>query len=560
MDKNTPKLESSASDEPISEPKPNARGNGPNIPKWRLVCLCISLCSGLFLALLDTSIVATALYNIGVEFNSLNSVSWIALAYTLSYLGCAVLFARIGDIAGRKNAYIAAFILFFAFSIACGFAQTLNQLIAFRALQGIGGSGLYSLTMVIFPEISPPGMRRWIGSLAGAVVAMSGVLGPVIGGIITRYTSWRWIFWINAPIGIVPLILFYLVWPNENQLHQSKRRPLRQLDLVGACILIIASILFVFAFQEAGLKTNSWNKPLFLIPLIMGIVFWILLFAWEFIVQKKWEEKLATMFPWRLIKNRVYMFGLATTLLTGFPYFVVIYSLPLRFQVVNGKSPLTAGLGLLPMLGSTAIASFLGGMLNGTKNRVFLTLLAGSGLSVIGTSSLSTLANTEYVEAKTYGFLVFVGLGFGLTVSTVSMLSNYESSIRDHAVAQGITSQARILGGSIGIAASTAILNLAQQTQLTGIVSPEQLASLESSAKTMTYAQLHAVRQAYSDSFSEDMIVCAIVASVCVIVTIGTRKKNAVTIEQRLREQIAEEVQRLKGQVTQVRVSEEPKS
>ncbi|KAF7918915.1 hypothetical protein EAE99_008640 [Botrytis elliptica] len=560
MDKNTPKLESSASDEPISEPKPNARGNGPNIPKWRLVCLCISLCSGLFLALLDTSIVATALYNIGVEFNSLNSVSWIALAYTLSYLGCAVLFARIGDIAGRKNAYIAAFILFFAFSIACGFAQTLNQLIAFRALQGIGGSGLYSLTMVIFPEISPPGMRRWIGSLAGAVVAMSGVLGPVIGGIITRYTSWRWIFWINAPIGIVPLILFYLVWPNENQLHQSKRRPLRQLDLVGACILIIASILFVFAFQEAGLKTNSWNKPLFLIPLIMGIVFWILLFAWEFIVQKKWEEKLATMFPWRLIKNRVYMFGLATTLLMGFPYFVVIYSLPLRFQVVNGKSPLTAGLGLLPMLGSTAIASFLGGMLNGTKNRVFLTLLAGSGLSVIGTSSLSTLANTEYVEAKTYGFLVFVGLGFGLTVSTVSMLSNYESSIRDHAVAQGITSQARILGGSIGIAASTAILSLAQQTQLTGIVSPEQLASLEYSAKTMTYAQLHAVRQAYSDSFSEDMIVCAIVASVCVIVTIGTRKKNAVTIEQRLREQIAEEVQRLKGQVTQVRVSEEPKS
>ncbi|KAM0165346.1 hypothetical protein ACHAQE_000089 [Botrytis cinerea] len=546
MDDSIHKRESSPSGEPISESKPNTRQTGPNIPRWRLVCLCISLCFGLFLALLDTSIVATALYTIGVEFNSLNSVSWVALAYTLSYLGCAVLFARIGDIAGRKNAYIAAFIIFFAFSIACGFAKTLNQLIAFRALQGIGGSGLYSLTMVIFPEISPPGMRRWIGSLAGAVVAMSGVLGPVIGGIIT-----------SAPIGIVPLILFYLVWPNETQLHQSKRRPLRQLDLVGAFILIIASILFVFAFQEAGLEANSWNKPLFLIPLIVGIVFWILLFSWEFTVQRKWEEKLATMFPWRLIQNRVYMFGLGTTLLMGFPYFVVIYSLPLRFQVVNGKSPLAAGLGLLPMLGSTAVASFLGGMLNGTKNRVFFTLLAGSGLSVIGTSSLSTLSNTEYVEAKTYGFLVFVGLGFGLTVSTVSMLSNYESSIRDHAVAQGITSQARILGGSIGIAASTAILSLAQQTQLTGIVSPEQLASLETSAKSMTYAQLHAVRQAYSDSFSEDMKVCAIVAGVCVLVTIGTWKKNPVTIEQRFREQIEEEVQRAKGEAM---VSEEPKS
>ncbi|TEY78587.1 hypothetical protein BOTCAL_0047g00100 [Botryotinia calthae] len=557
MDDSIKERESSPSGEPISESKPNTRENGPNIPKWRLVCLCISLCFGLFLALLDTSIVATALYTIGVEFNSLNSVSWVALAYTLSYLGCAVLFARIGDIAGRKNAYIAAFIVFFAFSIACGFAKTLNQLIAFRALQGIGGSGLYSLTMVIFPEISPPAMRRWIGSLAGAVVAMSGVLGPVIGGIITRYTSWRWIFWINTPISIVPLILFYLVWPNETQLHQSKRRTLRQLDLVGAFILIIASVLFVFAFQEAGLEANSWNKLLFLIPLIVGVVFWILLFAWEFTVQRKWEEKLATMFPWRLIKNRVYMFGLGTTLLMGFPYFVVIYSLQLRFQVVNGKSPLTAGLSLLPMLGSTAVASFLGGMLNGTKNRVFLTLLAGSGLSVIGTSLLSTLSNTEYVEAKTYGFLVFVGLGFGLTVSTVSMLSNYESSIRDHAVAQGITSQARILGGSIGIADSTAILSLAQQTQLTGIVSPEQLASLETSAKLMTYAQLHAVRQAYSDSFSEDMKVCAVVAGVCVLVTIGTWKKNPVTIEQRFKEQIEEEVHRAKGEVM---VSEEPKS
>lgn len=121
----------------------------------------------------------------------------MALAYTLSYIGCAVLFARIGDIAGRKNAFAVAFIIFIAFSLGCGFAKSLDQLIVFRVLQGVGGSGLYSLTMVIFPEISSPEMRKWVGSLIGAVVAMSGVLGPVIGGLITRYTSWRWIFWIK---------------------------------------------------------------------------------------------------------------------------------------------------------------------------------------------------------------------------------------------------------------------------------------------------------------------------------------------------------------------------
>lgn len=136
-----------------------------------------SVCFGLFLSLMDSTIVATALYTIGVDLKSLSSINWIALAYTLSYLGCAVIFARIADIYGRRNAYIAAFLIFFAFSLGCGFAQSLNQLIACRTLQGIGGSGLYSLTFVILPEISPPKVSQAFGAMAGAVVAMAGVLG-----------------------------------------------------------------------------------------------------------------------------------------------------------------------------------------------------------------------------------------------------------------------------------------------------------------------------------------------------------------------------------------------
>lgn len=128
---------------------------------------------------------------------SLEKANWVALAYTLSYLGCAVIFARVADITGRRNAYIAAFLIFFAFSIGCGFAQTVEQLITLRVLQGIGGSGLYSLTFVIIPEITPLTMQAMTGALAGSVVAMSGVLGPVLGGIISNYTTWRWVFWIK---------------------------------------------------------------------------------------------------------------------------------------------------------------------------------------------------------------------------------------------------------------------------------------------------------------------------------------------------------------------------
>jgi MFS family permease len=159
-------------------------------------CVC-SLSSGLFLSLMDSTIVATALYTIGADLNSLGLINWVALAYTLSYLGCAVIFTRLADIYGRRNAYIAAFVIFLAFSLGCGFSTSLTTLLVCRTLQGIGGSGLYSLTFVILPEISPPKMFQAIGALAGAVVAMAGVLGPVLGGVITHYTTWKWIFLIK---------------------------------------------------------------------------------------------------------------------------------------------------------------------------------------------------------------------------------------------------------------------------------------------------------------------------------------------------------------------------
>lgn len=147
--------------------------------------------------MLDASIVATSLFTIGIEFDDLERINWVALAYTLSFLGCAVFFARMADIVGRRNAFVAAFIIFFSFSLGCGFSQSLDSLIACRALQGIGGSGLFSVTMIIFPEMSPPKSRKFLAPLIGMVISTSGVLGPVLGGLFTHYTTWRWVFWIK---------------------------------------------------------------------------------------------------------------------------------------------------------------------------------------------------------------------------------------------------------------------------------------------------------------------------------------------------------------------------
>ena len=332
-------------------------------------------------------------------------------------------------------------------------------------------------------------------------------------------------------------------------MHHAERRPLRELDIVGSALLIAASVLVVFSLQEGGLNANAWGTALFIAPLLIGCLCWILLFGWEVTVAHFWEGTVAAIFPLRLLKRRVYMAGVLSATMMGFPFFLIIYSFPIRFQVVNEMSALSAGIGLLPMLGSTAIGSMLGGLISGKKNRTFETLIVATCLMTLGAGLLSTLSPTLTAEPKIYGLQVLTGLGFGLTVSTVSMLAAFECDIRDHSVAQGIVAQNRILGGSIGIAASTAILAATQQRQLItpGIVSASQLASLHASASTFTAAQIEAIRQAYSDAFSEDMRICAIIAGVCILITLGTFRRNPPNMEEMRRRQAEEEEKRLKS-------------
>ena len=235
----------------------------------------------------------------------------------------------------------------------------------------------------------------------------------------------------SAPIIFFPLILFWVAWPNPNQLRPIQRQPFRQLDIVGCILQIAASVLVVYSFQEAGISENVWNFAIFIAPLTLGCICWVLLFVWEVFVARLWENSVASIWPLRLFKHRVFMAAMFSTMITGFPYFVIIYNLPLRFQVVNGKDQLESGVALLPLLGTAAIGSMLGGFISSNKNRTWETLMAAACLMTLGTGLLSTLRDTVEVEPKIYGFQVFVGLGLGLTVSTVSMLAAIQSEIRD---------------------------------------------------------------------------------------------------------------------------------
>ena len=147
--------------------------------------------------MLDTTIVATSLYEIGTEFDALDAVNWVALAYTLAFVGCVILFAKVSDVVGRRLTFGAAYVLFVAFSIGCGESKNLRELVICRVFQGVGGAGLYSLAIIILTEVTPLRWKKFIGAIIGVILALAGVLGPILGGVLTNYLSWRWIFWIK---------------------------------------------------------------------------------------------------------------------------------------------------------------------------------------------------------------------------------------------------------------------------------------------------------------------------------------------------------------------------
>ena len=205
---------------------------------------------------------------------------------------------------------------------------------------------------------------------------------------------------------------------------------MRHVDFVGAALLIAASVLVVLSFQEGGLGTTSkvWQSAIFLGPLVAGCACWALLFSWEAVVEK--FISIPPLLPLELLANRVYAAGALCTVTTGFVYFIIIYSLPLHFQVVYGKSALVAGISLLPLLGSAAVGSMLGGAASAKRNNTFPTMVIAHILMAIGTGLLSTITDLS-VDSKVYGYQVLVGFGFGLSVSNVTFLAILHSEPRD---------------------------------------------------------------------------------------------------------------------------------
>ncbi|KAF2181151.1 hypothetical protein K469DRAFT_692381 [Zopfia rhizophila CBS 207.26] len=480
---------------------------------WKLQVLSFALCLGLFLATLESTIVSTSLLSITNSLHSFQKSSWIVTSYLLTFTGFLVIIAKLSDIFGRKAMIVFCLLTFITFSIACGFAQTSIQLIVFRAFQGIGGGGIYALTFVILPENISPKEYPVYAAIVSSVLAFSSLLGPLLGGLICDHASWRWVFFLNAPAGLVAPVLVAIALPGKRPSDstassKSIRRKLRRIDYLGAFLVLSSSIMFVTALEQGG-TGFSWRSSVVLSLLIISIFPFLgcLLRSWQ---QRHRYESEEPILAWNLLTDRFSLGMFLNAFFAGSAFLSAIIILPQQFQVVYGDSPEKAGYQLLCVTLVSPVFSGVAGFLMQKKQTPPLyILIVGQSLIVLGCGlACSVSPSTRSFPRVEYGYQAIMGAGFGLCLSTVVMAAPLAFPREDMAVGMGTTNQMRNLGGSIGISICANLLSSTLSNQLNDRLSPTQFHALLGSAEAIDVIPRELqdqVREAFSRSFTRQM-------------------------------------------------------
>lgn len=245
-------------------------------------------------------------------------------------------------------------------------------------------------------------------------------------------TSHRLIY-LSGPIGFVAMILFRFAWPKDEYLPNLEKRRWVDLDFLGSFLVIAAAVLVTFAFQNAGVHSsgNPWGEAVFIAPLVVGVFGWIGLAVWQRFLARRSPRKMAAL-PSSLIKNRIFSAAALNTIFLGFAFLATLYTIPLRLQVVNGKSPIMAGVMMLPMVGATGLGSVVMGFFSRKDNRLSETMIVATVLVTLGLALETTVSDSSKLEPKFIGFMVFIGLGYGMSTATATVFTAGESSIAEH--------------------------------------------------------------------------------------------------------------------------------
>ncbi|EEA26380.1 hypothetical protein TMatcc_005354 [Talaromyces marneffei ATCC 18224] len=493
---------------------------------------------GILLINFEITIVSTAVVSITNDLEEFAESSWILTAYLITYIAGLVIWAKMSDLFGRKPTCIIAITIFTAFSGGCGAAQTMSQLIVCRAFQGIGGSGLYSISSVMLYELVPPVKYPLYTASAIALAALGNTMGPIFGGLITEKSTWRWVFLLNVPLGVISgaLLLFSVPgdFPNQGKIARRERPRLQNIDFVGTFLMLSAVALIVSGFDQAASRL-SWTTAEALGPLCASAVACIAFFLSQYWHAKRHQSPIESVFPWRFCQSRVIMGIIISSFMFGAISITFIFELPIRYQNVQGLNSLQAGLRLLPFSLSGPIGSILSaGLCKSLRIPPIYIMIVGSILQVLGIIFTSRMSTTDLNWNGLYGLEVLIGIGFGFCLGGATLLIPFIFEKEDLAVGTAATVQFRFLGGALVVSLVTAVGNSWVRNELSGSLSPEQIFSIFRSTDvidTLPVSLQAMVRHEFAESFSLQMRIVIGFAATGILTTLLMWQKSQIHVQ-----------------------------
>ena len=441
---------------------------GETLSRRRIAFVLASVMLGMLLSALDQTVVGTALPRVIADLNGLQHYAWVVTGYLLASAASMPIWGKLSDAFGRRRFFMVGMVIFVVGSALCGQSRSMAELIAFRAIQGLGAGAMLPIVQAIIGDIFPPAQRaRWTGVLM-SVWGFATIVGPLHGGWITDNIGWRWTFYVNLPVGIVALAFAAVALPGHVRLHKHK------VDYLGSMFLVLAAVPLLLAFSWAG-STYAWGSPMIICLFVGSVAMWGVFYLHEM----RADEPVLNP---RLFRNSIFSVSAVASAIQSAGMFGAIMFLPLFVQGVMGRTATNSGTILMPMMLAAIVMSIGAGQVLAKTGRYKVMVVIGFALVTTGAYLLSRLTmNTSSLVLS--GYMIVMGLGMGIAMSTFTVIVQNQYPVhRLGEVSAGIQFF-RSIGSTVALAVFGTILNSRFASSLTASL-PPQLSGLASDPTT----------------------------------------------------------------------------
>ncbi|KAE9366637.1 MFS general substrate transporter [Stipitochalara longipes BDJ] len=509
--------------EPITEPEEDQLAEDEYPKGFQFAFILIALILLIFMVALDLTIVATAIPKITDDFHSVSQIGWYGSAFFLTVASFTSPWGKLFKYFTLKWTYLTAVFIFELGSLICGVAPTSTALIIGRAIAGLGAAGVGSGAFILVAFIAPPKKRPAYLGIIGASYGISAVIGPLLGGVFTERLTWRWCFYINLPIGGLAaaiLVIFFRLPAHFKPAEATFREKMLQLDPIGIVLIMGAVICYILALQWGGL-TLPWSSST-IIGLFVGFALLLICFGFD-----QWYMEERAMLPKRLLKDRYIHQGMAYSFTIAGTYFLVLYFLPLYFQVIDNVSPIQSGVRNLPLILAITIATVASGVGITVTGRPMPFMIVAGVLGTVGVGLLYTLTIGSS-SAKWIGYQVLAGLGIGLGFQVP--VSAVQATLPQIDIPSGsaMIIFVQTIGGSFLVSAGESAFEavLTKKLRLTDpSIDPLKVIGTGATEVRTAFspADIPFILRAYVDGIQTAFIVAIALACACTVIAFGTK-------------------------------------